>query len=139
MVETDELLAANEAFYAALSGLDLESMEAAWYHDDWVRCVHPGWDVLVGWRAVHASFQRIFRDTGWIRVIPTAVTGRALGDLGIVACTENITSSDNGEVGVGVAQATNVFRRTAEGWKMIVHHSSPSPVTVTSEFSGTIQ
>ena len=139
MVETDELLAANDAFYSALSGLDLASMESAWHHDDWVRCVHPGWDVLVGWRAVRASFERIFRDTGWIRVIPTAVTGRALGDLGIVACTENITSSDNGEVGVGVAQATNVFRRTEDGWRMIVHHSSPAPVTVTSAFSGTVQ
>jgi ketosteroid isomerase-like protein len=139
MADVDELLSANDAFYASVSQLDLALMEELWLHDDWVRCIHPGWDVLVGWRKIRDSFSRIFRDTGWIRVIPTAVSARTIGDIGIVTCAENITSEDEGHVGVGMAQATNVFQRRPEGWKLIVHHSSPAPVTVTSAFSGTVQ
>ena len=139
MAERDELLAANDAFYGALSHLDLAAMERLWHHDDWSRCVHPGWDVLVGWRSIQASFARIFEHTRWIRVIPTEVSARSLGDVGVVACTENITSTEGDDVGVAVAQATNLFRLTEEGWKMIVHHSSPAPVNVTGAFSGTVQ
>jgi hypothetical protein len=42
-------------------------------------------------------------------------------------------------VGVAVAQATNLFIRTGEGWRMFHHHSSPAPVHVTQPFSGTVQ
>ena len=139
MADVDDLHAANDAYYAALSQLDLELMDDVWLHDDWVRCIHPGWDVLVGWRKIRGSFARIFRDTAWIRVIPTAISARILGDVGVVTCAENITSNEDGEVGVGMAQATSIFRRTPNGWKMILHHSSPSPVTVTSAFTGMVQ
>jgi hypothetical protein len=139
MAEIDDLLTANDAFYASVSQLDLGLMEEVWLHEEWVRCIHPGWDVLVGWRKVKESFSHIFRDTAWIRVIPTAVTARVMGPIGIVSCAENITSDNDGEVGVGMAQATNVFQQTPNGWKLIVHHSSPAPVTVTSAFSGMVQ
>jgi ketosteroid isomerase-like protein len=56
-----------------------------------------------------------------------------------VACSENITTADGEELGVAVAQATNVFCRTPEGWRMVVHHASPAPMLVTHSFSGTVQ
>jgi hypothetical protein len=40
---------------------------------------------------------------------------------------------------VAVAQATNLFLRTSQGWRMIHHHASPAPVHVTQPFSGTVQ
>jgi len=48
---------ANTAFYRALESGMLERMDDVWAHEDWVRCVHPGWDLLTGWIRVkqHAS------------------------------------------------------------------------------------
>ena len=114
-------------------------MERLWLHEAWVRCIHPGWDVLVGWETVRQSWEQIFASTSWIRVTPTSVDVQVLGDVGIVACAENITATSDGDVGVAVAQATNLFLRTPEGWRMFHHHASPAPVHVTQPFSGTVQ
>jgi len=139
MSEVDELRAVNERFYKALEELDLEQMERLWLHEPWVRCIHPGWDVLVGWEHVRESLEQIFASTGWMRVTPTECNIHVFGDVGMVACAENITASRDSDVGVAVAQATNLFRRTPEGWRMFHHHASPAPVHVTQPFSGTIQ
>jgi ketosteroid isomerase-like protein len=139
MSEVEELRAANERFYKALEELDLEQMQRLWLHEPWVRCIHPGWDVLVGWEQVRESLEQIFASTGWMRVTPTECDIHVFGDVGMVACAENITASRDSDVGVAVAQATNLFRRTPEGWRMFHHHASPAPVRVTQPFSGTIQ
>jgi ketosteroid isomerase-like protein len=129
----------NAGFYKALETLDVAAMDRLWLHEPWVRCVHPGWDVLVGWSQIRESFEQIFAGTRWIRVIPTGVDVKVFGDVAIVACSENITATSDGDVGVATAQATNIFLRTPEGWRMINHHASPAPVRVTQPFSGTVQ
>jgi ketosteroid isomerase-like protein len=130
---------ANDAFYRALEGLDLPAMERLWLHSGWVQCVHPGWEVLVGWAAVRQSFVQIFASTRWIRVTPTGIHVEVIGDVGVVSCAENITATSDEDVGLAVAHATNLFRRTPEGWRMIHHHASPAPVRVTHPFTGTVQ
>jgi ketosteroid isomerase-like protein len=139
MDDVDVVRSANDAFYRALETLDLPAMEKLWVHEAWVRCVHPGWDVVVGWDKVKESFEEIFESTRWIRVTPTRVAIQAFGDIAMVACSENITATSDGDVGVATAQATNIFLRTSEGWRMINHHASPAPVRVTQPFSGTVQ
>jgi ketosteroid isomerase-like protein len=130
---------ANDHFYRALESLDLAAMERIWLHDDAVRCIHPGSEALVGWPSVRKAWEQIFASTRWMRVQPTDVRLQVIGEVGIVACAENITATQDGDVGVAVAQATNLFRYTGDGWRMIVHHASPAPVTVTQPFSGTVQ
>jgi ketosteroid isomerase-like protein len=93
----------------------------------------------VGWDNVRQSWDQIFSGTRWLRVIPTSIDLQVLGQVGMVGCAENITATSDGDVGVAVAQATNLFLLTAEGWRMFHHHSSPAPVHVTQPFSGTVQ
>jgi ketosteroid isomerase-like protein len=137
--ERETLREANNGFYRALEVLDLEALDALWLHEGWVRCVHPGWDVLVGWEAVKESYEQIVAGTRWMRVTPTAVQLQVFGDVGLVACTENITSASGGEVGLAVAQATNLFKKVGGEWRLFHHHASPAPVYVTQPFSGTVQ
>jgi ketosteroid isomerase-like protein len=134
-----DLREANEKFYRALETLDLTAMERLWLHSSEVRCIHPGSEALLGWEAVRTAWSQIFANTRWMRVQPTDVRLQIIGEVGLVACAENITATQDDDVGVAVAQATNVFRLTPDGWRMILHHASPAPVTVTQPFSGTIQ
>jgi ketosteroid isomerase-like protein len=139
MGDEKELHQLNLLFYRCLETHDMACMETLWLQEDWVRCIHPGWDVLVGWEAIRDSWDRIFSSTTWMRVTPTDVQIQVLGQAAIVTCSENITTSENGALDVAVAQATNVFVRTEEGWRMIVHHASPAPVLITQPFSGKVQ
>jgi len=69
----------------------------------------------------------------YIQFFLTDVQVSVAGDTALVSCTENILSGgpapDGGdELGPLVGQlvvATNVFRRTADGWKLWSHHASP--------------
>jgi ketosteroid isomerase-like protein len=129
----------NDRFYHALESLDLEAMEEVWAHEHGVACVHPGWEILVGWEAVRRSFAQIFVNTTWMRVTATAARIDIIGDVAIVSCAENITSKSGDDVNLAVAQATNIFHRTDLGFRMIHHHASPAPVEVTHPFSGIVQ
>jgi uncharacterized protein (TIGR02246 family) len=129
----------NDFFYRALDTLDIELMDRVWIHAGPVHYVHSGGDGLQGWGAVRRSWEKIFANTSWMRVTPTAIRVDILGDLAVVTCTENITAQNADDVGLAVAQATNLFRKTDEGWRLFHHHASPAPVHVTHPFSGTVQ
>jgi len=132
----DGLQQANEAFYAAIDALDLEAMDRVWLHEDWVRCIHPGWEAIVGWPLVRRSWERIFGNTAWMRVAITEVETRELGELGLVTCAENISVGSRGDIGLASAQATNLYRRTPDGWRLVLHQASPSPVQMTEPAGG---
>jgi ketosteroid isomerase-like protein len=131
--------AANQAFYAALSGLDVERMGHLWLHADWVRCIHPGGDLIEGWDEIEHSWAGIFQSASWLQVVPTGVELTLTGGLAIVVCHENITQKQESHVRVSLAVCTNIFSKIADGWRMVHHHASAAPVTVTQPFSGTVQ
>lgn len=102
--------------------------------DAQVSCVHPGWPVLNGRGEVLRSYALIMANTEYIQFFLTDVHVSVGGDTALVTCTENILSGgpapdDSDELGPLVGQlvvATNVFRRTDDGWKLWSHHASPS-------------
>lgn len=133
------LIRANETFYHALENHLIEEMDALWLHEGWVRCVHPARDALVGWPAVRRSFEEIFSRKRWLHVTPTSIDVLVFGEIGVIACVENITTESNDEMGMTAAQATNIFRLTDFGWRMMHHHASPAPMHVTQAFDGGVQ
>ncbi|MEV6329700.1 nuclear transport factor 2 family protein [Streptomyces sp. NPDC051909] len=126
--------AANTAFYEAMEQGDFDTVTDLWLDDGAtaISCVHPGWPVLTGRGEVLRSYALIMANTDYIQFFLTDVEVSLAGDVAIVTCTENILSGgpaeDGAELGPLVGQlvvATNVFRRTSEGWKVWSHHGSP--------------
>ncbi|MFI1784804.1 nuclear transport factor 2 family protein [Streptomyces rubiginosohelvolus] len=129
-----EVEAANTAFYEAMERGDLEALSGSWLpgEDLTVSCVHPGWPVLTGRGEVLRSYALIMANTEYIQFFLTDVNIAMTGDTALVTCTENILSGGPAEEGdalgplVGqLVVATNVFRRTPDGWKLWSHHGSP--------------
>ncbi|WP_042426861.1 nuclear transport factor 2 family protein [Streptacidiphilus anmyonensis] len=136
--EADAVLAANDALYAALEAGDLDALTDVWVSgadaDDvhGAVCVHPGWPVLRGRASVLRSYALIMAHTDYIQFFLTDVEVEVLGDVALVTCTENILSGgeaeEEGQLGPlvgGKVVATNLFRRTGEGWRLWSHHGSP--------------
>ena len=130
---------ANTAFYRALESGLLDRMEEVWAHDDWVRCVHPGWDLLTGCEKVRESWEMIFSSGQKLRATPSDVWVHYDGDLAWVTCTENITVFNESSFDSALAAATNVFAKRDGRWLMVHHHASPIPMVVPDNSSDTIQ
>jgi len=121
------VIAANEAFYEAFEALDIDRMATCWQQDDHVRCIHPGWDVMVGWPQVSRSLMAIFANSGYIQFFLTDVHVQVDHELAWVTCAENILSGAQAREEMQGAKvlATNVFRRVDGTWRMVHHHGSP--------------
>ncbi|MFE5731143.1 nuclear transport factor 2 family protein [Streptomyces sp. NPDC056528] len=113
---------------------DFDTVSGLWLADDDtpVTCVHPGWPVLTGRGEVLRSYALIMANTEYIQFFLTDLHVSLAGDTALVTCTENILSGgpaeDGAELGPLVGQlvvATNVFRRTPDGWRLWSHHASP--------------
>lgn len=126
--------AANTAFYEAMETGDFEGVSALWLDDGAtpITCVHPGWPVLTGRGEVLRSYALIMANTEYIQFFLTDLKISLAGGTAVITCTENILSGgpaeDGAELGPLVGQlvvATNVFRRTPDGWRIWSHHASP--------------
>ena len=125
LTDEEEVLLANRAFYAALHTLDLSSMSQVWMHADWVKCLHPGWDLLVGWDEVQGSWEQIFRSTDQIMISVTRALVHVTGDVAWVACLENVTTASRNDISSALIEATNIFHRRQGRWLLVHHHTTP--------------
>jgi SnoaL-like domain len=122
-----EILKSNGKFYHAFEGLSIDMMDKLWKHDESIICVHPGWELLVGWLAIRESWVTIFQNTEMISFNITNTRVRIFdnGDIGVVVCQENIKSSVNGQQAeIGVI-GTNIFERYENRW-LLIHHQGSS-------------
>ena len=121
---------AENAFYEALERCDLEGMMAVWAEDDDIVCVHPAGARLTGQEAVRESWARIFAGgpQARVKVEQQATLGGMV--FAVHSVFEVFTLPQAKGRPAPQPQpivATNVYLRTAAGWRMIVHHASPAP------------
>ena len=111
-------------FYDALQHADIERLMAVWSDDDEVAIVHPGGPRVVGLGAIRASFEAIFA-SGPIPVRPDSVRRVESAGCAVLHVLEKVdVLSDQGPQTAWVI-ATNVFIKTAQGWRLVLHHASP--------------
>ncbi|MBI4468728.1 MAG: nuclear transport factor 2 family protein [Acidobacteria bacterium] len=139
MDEIKALEKANQDFYEALQALSLERMDRVWLHEGWVKCIHPGWDVIEGWPGIRHSWENIFRSTEAMKIAVTQASIQVQGDMAIVVCTENISSYTAEGVRSGLALATNLFLRREDQWLLIHHHASPVSIDDSVIWNDTVQ
>lgn len=119
---------AESAFYEALERADLDAMMAVWAEDEEIVCVHPTGPRIAGLAAVRASWERIFAGAQGARVQVTNRVEMAGMMVAVHSVLENF-QVPRGERPPAPIVVTNVYLRSASGWRMIVHHASPAPGT----------
>jgi len=117
---------AENAFYESLERNDLELMMAVWAEDEEIVCVHPAGGRIAGQEHVRESWRRIFASGQRLRVkIAQQVT--MSGMMVEVHSVHEVITVVGEEAARAPMVATNVYLRTAAGWRMLVHHASPAP------------
>ena len=117
---------AQNAFYEALERSDLEAMMAVWSEDEDIVCVHPAGQRLAGQAEVREVWRQMFAGGPNMRVRITQQVVIAGVMLEVHSVHENITVAGEQRPRPPMV-ATNVYLRTAAGWRMIAHHASPVP------------
>lgn len=114
----------EQQFYEALQQGDLDALMAVWSDDDDIVCVHPGGPRVVGPVAIRAGFEAIFSNGG-VPVVPDQVRRLQTLSCAVHSVLERIEVP--GEQGPHTAWvvATNVYVKTAQGWRLAAHHASP--------------
>ena len=111
-------------FYEALQQGDIEKLMAVWSDDDEIVCVHPGGPRVVGAAAIRASFEAMFAN-GVIDAHPEKVHRVQSHASAVHSLLERIQVSTGAGPRWGWLIATNVYLKTVQGWRLVVHHASP--------------
>ena len=123
------------AFYDALEKADLEAMMAAWAEDEEIVCVHPGGARLVGHAAVREAWRQSFQAGPRLSVHVGHI--HAMHSMMMAThCVHEFISIRGEARPAAPVVATNVFVRSGNGWKMLLHHASSSPKTEQSASQG---
>lgn len=124
-VDIEAVRKANETFYEAFETLDIQKMDQLWVQEDYVKCVHPGWEIRLGWPDVRDSWVLIFNHTYQIKFTVCLLDVVLRENLAWVVCNEMISTLDKGKWVDGRVLSTNLFERREAGWLLIHHHGSP--------------
>jgi len=112
-------------FYEALQQGDIEKLMAVWSDDDDIACVHPGGPRVIGAAAIRASFDAMFAH-GAINAHAEKVRRVMSHSSAVHNVLERVQmTSKDGQPQSAWVIATNVYMKTAQGWRLVAHHASP--------------
>ena len=130
MANSDAVRRANEAFYAAFATADMAAMTAVWARDLPVAVIHPGTLPLTGRERVLQSWREILAPATAVDIVCVDPQLQLHGDVAVVLCQERI----NGHL----LAASNTYRRTAEGWFLVLHQAGAVATMVASARSSVV-
>ena len=111
-------------FYEALQGGDIDQLMATWSDDDDIVCVHPGGRRVVGAAAIRSTFEQIFAN-GAIDARPEKVRRVQTPGCAVHSVLERVAVMTGAGPTSAWVVATNVYVKTALGWRLAAHHASP--------------
>jgi ketosteroid isomerase-like protein len=125
----DEVREASQRFYSALNATlkgQNGPMTNAWAHDASVSSMHPIGGREAGWDQVAAAFAGVggISSDGKIELVDQAI--QASGDMAYEVGIERGHAKLAGEDVTIDHRVTNVYRRGADGWKIVHHHTDVS-------------
>ena len=92
--------------------------------EDDIFCIHPGGPRVVGPGAIRASFELIFGN-GRIDAQPERVRRLQMQGAAVHHVLERVQAMTSDGPQSAWVVATNVYMKTVQGWRLVLHHASP--------------
>jgi len=130
MSSEDEVRTASAQFYAGLNSMmagDAAPLADAWSHSADVSTMHPIGGRQTGWDEVRGSFEQVAQLASGGHAELRDQSLQVAGDMAYEVGIEQGQATLAGEQIAIEHRVTNVYRREAEGWKIVHHHTDLSP------------
>ncbi len=111
------------AFYDAIARADLDGLMALWADDDEIACIHPGAPRLQGHAAIRESWELIF-ERGPVLIRPRHLHLTHNMMCAVHSVVEEVKRPDDPDWQEAHILATNVYLKTPQGWRIVLHHAS---------------
>ncbi|CAM6117356.1 unnamed protein product [Calypogeia fissa] len=109
---------ANKNFYQKFKAKSLRGMKSLWLKADYVKCIHPGGELLSGYDLVMENWRTVFNWSQCYDFELEDIRIRVVGDVAWVTAKEFINSSRHPLV------VTNCYEFHDDQWYIVHHHSS---------------
>ncbi|XP_002988871.2 F-box protein SKIP8 isoform X1 [Selaginella moellendorffii] len=116
---TKAVAEANRAFYNKFKAKSLRGMGQIWLHADYVKCIHPGGELISGFDAVMENWRLVFNWSQRYDFELQDVKVRVSGDMAWVTSKAFVNAS------VEPLLSTNCYERHGQQWYVVHHHCSP--------------
>ena len=115
----------EDAYYDALEDGDLEVLLAVWADVDDISCLLPMQPLAQGRQAVSDVFARLFARGQGIALSVKHLGWIEAGEVAIHLVEETPQQPPGSHPPMAV-YGTNIYRRGAEGWRLILHQNAPT-------------
>lgn len=115
----------DAAFYEALQSGDIARLMACWADEDEIACIHPGGSRSLGSADIRASFETLFAEGAAIDARPHCLSRWLSNHTAVHHLVESVNVMTSTGPGTALVTTTHVFHRSAQGWRLVVHHASP--------------
>ena len=117
---------AEDAFYDAIEAGDLEALMAVWDDAEDIACLLPMQPLQLGRAAVRAAWQPLFAQPQRLDLEVHHRQWTDGPDWALHWVEERPRLLAPGQPPM-VVYASNLYRKTAGGWRLIAHQNSPTP------------
>lgn len=118
---------AEDAFYDALEAGDLEQVLSVWADSDEICCVLPNSPLIQGRAGVKEVFSRVFSRGRGVSLSINHLHWIETGDIAIHLVEELVQGAPANAPQPAPFYASNIFRREADGWRLLLHQNAPTP------------
>ena len=115
----------DTAFYDALQSGDIAKLMACWADEEEIACIHPGGARAIGLADIRASFETLFAHGAAIDARPRCLARWHSSHTAVHHLVESVRIMMSTGPTTALVTTTHVFHRTAQGWRLVVHHASP--------------
>jgi ketosteroid isomerase-like protein len=125
-----EVRKASEAFYAAINRMgngEKGAMAGVWSHGAAVTAMHPIGGRTTGWDSVRDSFDQVAGMASGAKIGLKDQFIQIVGDMAYELGVEHGEFKMAGQHVNLEHRVTNIYKREAGGWKLVHHHTDPSP------------
>ena len=130
MSAESEVRKASEQFYAALNRMlsgDAGPLSEVWSHGSAVTTMHPIGGREVGWDKVRGAWEQVAKLASGGRVGLKDQLIHLVGDAAYEIGVEHGQFTLAGQQVTAEHRVTNIYQREGGVWKVIHHHTDPSP------------